>query len=229
MANDVELRAYVEALLNEKDRALRMADEEREKAAAALRVQLERNIVDGDDRLRDHIMLQVAQIRLALEAADKLEIERITKVGEVQRAALTQLAEMTRERAHTLRGELAAANANAKEAVLKQEQANERRFEAANEWRQQSADRERSQADERAKLEANFMLREVADAAFAEIRANLERLNSAVIRNVGEIAGHRQAISDRHANVTTNTAILYIIIAILALAAAVATGTHGFH
>ena len=68
--------------------------------------------------------------------------------------------------------ELAAAVQAQKDAVIKAELATEKRFEGVNEWRAQSADRERSQADERAKLQSSFLLKEVADNQFDQIRAS---------------------------------------------------------
>lgn len=97
-----QIKAYIEALLAEKDRALEMADDEREKAAAALRneqqratdqaarerdkaaenlrVELLRSQSEGDERLREHISNQVMQIQAALVSADKLETERINRI-----------------------------------------------------------------------------------------------------------------------------------------------------
>lgn len=99
---NVELREYVEALLTEKDRAQSLADQERERSAAALRgerqraedraseereraaenlrVELARAIQEGDDRLREHIANQIMQIQSALTSADKLELERVDRL-----------------------------------------------------------------------------------------------------------------------------------------------------
>lgn len=114
-----QIKEFIEAILDEKDRALHMADAEREKAAAALRneqqraidraaeerekaasnlrVELARSIDEGDARLREHIMNQVSQIQSALVAAtrasDKFEETvkaRFTQVNEF-RAALDDL------------------------------------------------------------------------------------------------------------------------------------------
>lgn len=160
MSNTVSLRDHVDAILSEKDRAVEMATDEREKAAAALRKALERTIEEGDDRLREHITNQIQQINAALLSADKLELERI---GSVRR-------------------ELQQAMASAAEAVQKAETATEKRFEGVNEWRGQSADRERSQQEQMANLTATFLPREVAEAQFAEMRKqideNRDRLNS---------------------------------------------------
>ncbi len=60
--------------------ATRVASEEREKAAEQLRRELERSIVEGDARLRDHIEQQYQQVWAALLAADKLEVERVERV-----------------------------------------------------------------------------------------------------------------------------------------------------
>ncbi len=76
----LSLRSYVEAILVEKQKALDMASDEREKAASALREAMGRVIAEGDDRLREHIVNQIAQIHEALDASDKLEKERVDAV-----------------------------------------------------------------------------------------------------------------------------------------------------
>lgn len=94
---DAERERAAAALRNEQQRAVDRAAEEREKAAANLRVELARSIDEGDARLREHIMNQVSQIQSALEAAlrasDKFEdtvSARFTQVNEF-RAALDDL------------------------------------------------------------------------------------------------------------------------------------------
>ncbi len=75
-----EVRSYFNGILVEKDRAVEMADSEREKAASVLRDALMRTISEGDERLREHISHQVQQIQSALESAGLLEQERIDAV-----------------------------------------------------------------------------------------------------------------------------------------------------
>lgn len=132
-----QIKEFIEAILDEKDRALKMADDEREKAAAALRneqqraddraaeereraaanlrIELARAIQEGDDRLREHIANQVLQIQAALESAlratDKFEEtvkERFAQVNEF-RAALDDLGKQmaTRREMETAVGNLA--------------------------------------------------------------------------------------------------------------------------
>ena len=93
---------HIEVLLAEKDRAVEMATEEREKAAKALREEqqhaaevaeherekaaealrtgLDRAIKEGDERLREHVLSQIERITADLVSADKLEIARIDAV-----------------------------------------------------------------------------------------------------------------------------------------------------
>lgn len=144
----VPLREYVEAIFEEFRRAVVVAEQEREKAARALRMELERSIAEGDRNLRDHIENQVQQIRGALIAADMLEVQRVEAV---QRE--TKLIHEASEKA-----------------IAKADAADEKRFEAMNEWRAQSSDRERSQQQEMAKFVGQFMLREVADAQIGQLR-----------------------------------------------------------
>lgn len=123
MSNDVEnvsLRQHMESILDEKDRALAMADGEREKAAAALRgehqraedqagrerekaaenlrVELARAIKEGDDRLREHIANQIMQINSALVSAEKLELERLSR-ADATISALSEKLEVVRQAA----------------------------------------------------------------------------------------------------------------------------------
>lgn len=73
----VPLQEHVEALLREKERAMAVAEQEREKAARALRGELERAISEGDHNLRDHIEAQVQQLAAAQKAADALVTQAI--------------------------------------------------------------------------------------------------------------------------------------------------------
>ncbi len=68
--------AYIERVMKEQQEALRIAETEREKAAAVLRFSLEREIAAGDIRLSDHIDDQVAQVRLSLESLKEFLHER---------------------------------------------------------------------------------------------------------------------------------------------------------
>jgi len=103
MSDAVALREYIDALLSEKERALTMADDEREKAAAALRGELARAMGEGDDRLREHIHNQVQQINAALVSAEKLELERLNVIMrrlEGDENVVTALREANDERFH---------------------------------------------------------------------------------------------------------------------------------
>lgn len=102
-----QLKTYIEAMFREKDRALQMADHERELAANALRIELARAIEEGDARLREHIENQVAAIEAALIAAqratDKFEVsvhDRFAQVNEF-RAALDDLGKQMATRRET--------------------------------------------------------------------------------------------------------------------------------
>jgi len=68
--------AYIERVLKEQQEALRIAETEREKAAATLRTSLEREIKSGDERLSDHIDHQVEQVRQGLASLQALLHER---------------------------------------------------------------------------------------------------------------------------------------------------------
>lgn len=77
MADDEREKA-ASALRGEQQRALDQAADEREKAAAALRSELARAMQEGDDRLREHISQQIMQIQAALVSAERLEVERFS-------------------------------------------------------------------------------------------------------------------------------------------------------
>lgn len=81
-------REHFDVVLAEKDRAVEMATQEREKAAQALAGNLARSVREGDDRLREHVANQVAQIEAALLSAERLELERIKSVRDLLTAAL---------------------------------------------------------------------------------------------------------------------------------------------
>ena len=78
----VALQEYVDARFAAIADTNVVAEGEREKAAASLRLTLEREIETGDERLRDHIVGQVEAIKAALLSADLLERERISLTHE---------------------------------------------------------------------------------------------------------------------------------------------------
>ena len=76
----IALRDYFEALLNEHHRATALAEQERERAASALRETLREQMRSGDIALERHIDAQVESVKLALASQEKFATE-------VQRAA----------------------------------------------------------------------------------------------------------------------------------------------
>ena len=164
--DEIPLREYIDALFAEKDRAVELAAEEREKAASALRTALERTIAEGDERLREHITNQIGQINAALTSADKLEVARI---GAVQR-------------------ELTAAQESAATAVSKQEAATERRFESVNEFRAQLATQTQSFMPREV---ADAQISEIRN----KTEANADRLNSSSGESRGEEAARTRLYS----------------------------------
>lgn len=67
-ADSVPLREYVEAIFEEYRRALVTSEQEREKAARALREEMQRTIEAGDAALKDHIEAQVVQLKLLTDS-----------------------------------------------------------------------------------------------------------------------------------------------------------------
>lgn len=114
----VTARDYLDGILGEHRRALVVAEQEREKAARALRDELNRAITAGDEALGEHIRQQVAQVTAALANAEKLEVTRID----------------------ALKNAVTIASVASEAAIAKAEQAAEKRFEAVNAFRAQLAD-----------------------------------------------------------------------------------------
>lgn len=177
----VELREYIEAILEEQRRGVIVAEQEREKAARALRDELGRAIHDGDRALSEHIQQQVHQIREALISSEKLEVQRIEEVKAI-------IAGVQRE--------ITIAFAASEKAIEKAEVATAKAFEDANEWRGQSADRERSQQEQTSKLSSTFLPREVADAQLADIRTKLDEAVTRLNVSQGAQANARR-VEDR--------------------------------
>lgn len=164
--SEVALREYVEALLNEQQRAIEMAEREREKTAIALAAGLARLTEEGDERLREHIENQVRQLAAALEAADKRHGMLRDEVI-LRDAALRDLLIQTSE-SNDLRVREAFAAAAA--AIGKQEAANEVRFQSVNEFREQLGEQARE-----------FVPREVADSQIGDLRSRIETNANAIL------------------------------------------------
>lgn len=154
MTDAVPLREYIEGIFEEQRRGLLVAEEEREKAAKALRAELARAIDEGDDRLREHIDQQFKQINAALESAEKLEIERIAKVSSDIKSVAREI-------------RIAADASSA--AIIKAEVATDKRLEGLNELRHVVSD-----------AQAHFLPREVAEAQFTELRRAISEISDKI-------------------------------------------------
>jgi hypothetical protein len=102
------LRELIYAELEGNRRGLVVAEQEREKSAQALRTELGRSQELGDTKLREHILQEIARVVAALEAAERLELQRFESLRK-ETELITQ-----------------AANA----AIEKAEVANDKRFDA---------------------------------------------------------------------------------------------------
>ena len=154
----VPLRQYVEAVLEEQRNALGVASAEREKAAQAL----------ATEREKTAQALAVA-LRAQVETGDQALRDHIKDQVSQIRAALDAL-----HREMTLIYE------SSEKAIMKAENANEKRFESVNEWRGQSLDRERTQQEQTSMLTATFLPREVAEAKFAELNRKVDELGEKI-------------------------------------------------
>lgn len=149
-----QIKEFIEAILDEQRRGMIVAEQEREKAAKALRIELERAINQGDEALRDHISNQIAQLAAALVSADMLEQERI----------------------RTVTARLDTQFDAAQKAIAKADTATEKRFEGVNEWRAQSADRERTQAEQLALFTSEFIRLDVHKAEMGQLQRQIGEL-----------------------------------------------------
>ena len=146
---------------------------EREKFATVVRSELEQAISSGDERLREHILNQVQQIKDALISADKLEQSRIAIVAEISEKQQS----------------VADARYDAsQDAIVKAEKLAEKKFDDANEWRGQSADRERTQKEQIANLTTTFIPREVADTQFIQLNKQMRDLQQFQAKIIGGMA-----------------------------------------
>jgi hypothetical protein len=193
----VKLREYIEAILDEHQKAMELAADEREKAAVALREQLSERIAAGDANLREHIMQQVAQLS----------------------QLIANIEQVSAQREEGLRREIAIQHAADQTAIAKAEAFNERRFEAANEWRGQSADRERSQQEQiqsfvttLTPLSKTEAVEEKLTAVLQRDRADIEALTKRMDLQQGQAAGVRVTTSVAVTLITVGLAVLGTII-----------------
>jgi hypothetical protein len=184
-----QVKEYLEALLTEKDRALRMADDERGKAAENLRIEVERARREGDDRLREHIENQIRQIRGDLASADKLEQARVDAVAdrleELNRAGHASI----EARIAGVQREVGLVHQAQETAISKAEASTEKRFESINEFRAEARAVREAQQAETASLARSFLPREVADAKFVEHARLIDALEKRLDTSAGRSAG----------------------------------------
>ena len=90
----VALREYIEAILFENRQATLLAEQEREKAASALRDALTERITAGDVSLERHIEAQIESVRLALVAQKELSDQRQEAAKEAVEKAFSASSEL---------------------------------------------------------------------------------------------------------------------------------------
>lgn len=223
----VPLRQFFDAVLDEQRRGMVVAEQEREKAAKALRDELARAIEEGDRALRDHIIQQVLQIREALNAADALErarieavsqrLDQLNKAGHEQIESRISAAEQTAEQhVGQLRRERELVTAAQVEAIGKLEGATEKRFESVNEFRSQLND-----------VISQFIPREVADAQFHELRKQMDLLSARFNTREGSDEGARLTRTSLSSTATIWIGVLGLVVAVLAVAVVVILANAG--
>lgn len=222
----ISLGEHLEVVLREKDRAIEMATEEREKAASALRLEMERAVREGDERLREHISNQIMQIQSALESAEKLEVTRFD-------ALQNALAAVVREQE--------ALRLAQRDAQLKFERSVESRFTQVNEFRGSLDDLSKQMATrreletglstaldgiEKARQERQHQIEDLR-ATLAELRSRLDvgapqipELQAFVASNLGK----QEQKSEGRAQISSTTAIIGTVIAVIAFALALLVG-----
>lgn len=121
---------------------------------------LEKAMLIGDERLADHIAQQIDDIRSALATAERLELERV----------------------EGLRREISISSEASKEAILKQEAANEKRFEGVNQFRAQLATQQQT-----------FMPREVVEKQIEAVEERLMKVESRLDRGEGHDFGKQES------------------------------------
>ena len=118
-----------------------------------------------------------------LAERDRAEVERDKRLDERFAAQEKALDAALLERDKSL----AAALAAAKEAVIKAEQNNEKKFDNANEWRGQSSDRERTQQEQLATFSRTLLPRETFEsflAGHSEFVQRIERFQSKAMGSI---------------------------------------------
>lgn len=214
-----QIKEFIESILAEKDRALSMADEEREKAAAALRNEQQRaldqaererekaalalrdtlseRIAQGDGNLREHIAAQVSQLSALIASVEN--------VAQARHDALQREAKIQHDADQA--------------AIAKAEHANEVRFAAANEWRGQSADRERTQQEQIASFIATLTplsktqsLEDKLVALIDRDREDIAQLRQLRTLQQGQEAGLRISTSIAVTLITVAIAIIGVVV-----------------
>lgn len=208
----VPLREFFDAVLNEQRRGVVVAEQEREKAARALRDELARAIEEGDRALRDHILQQVHQIKAALDAAEQLEQERFKQL-QLQVNAVAATAE---QHVTQLRHERQIVTGAQMEAIQKAETATEKRFESVNEFRAQLSE-----------VIAQFVPREVAETQFSELRKLVDALTARFNTMEGSDLGAARAKTALSTTATIWIGALGLVVAVLTVAVVVILANAG--
>jgi hypothetical protein len=174
---------FTSMMMAEQQRALDVAEQEREKAAQLLHKALERQIDEGDRHLQDHIITQIEQIRNALVAANNSVAQqfaaierRLDGMADLSTSRLEGLLASIEAREQASRERLLATQREAQliqqasqDAIAKADNATEKRFEAVNAFRQQLSDQA-----------SRFLPREVAETQFAEMRRTIAEMSEKV-------------------------------------------------
>lgn len=235
----VPLREYIEALFEEQKRATEIAEREREKAAGALTTErynaaetaederekaaqalrngLDRAIREGDERLREHIQNQVAQIQAALLSANSLEAERF---------------ERAKAEVEALRREMRIIQDTQAEAVSKAENAQRGVNDRANEFRSQLADQAaglmprkevEAMVGEVRKRTDEMLPRETFDTAVGSLDSRLTANTSRLDRTSGMGEGTNEARGRAQFTTTTLISVAVAVVSVVAVIVAIAS------
>lgn len=246
---NVNLKEYIEAVLQEGKLATEMAEREREKAAAALRQEQHRAMDKSDAerekaasalRQEQHRAMEQAErerekaaqaLRMGLERAmqegdDRLREHILNQVQQIN-AALVSADQLEQERIRVVTARLDTQFEAAQEAIKKSEKRYDDKFDQQNEWRGQSADRERSQQETIAKLSGGFLPREVAEAQIDDLRQRIDEVRKLAQTSKDEGIGRALAHEGMSKSTALGIAGIGVAVSILTIIITVVLAVNG--
>jgi len=223
-----QIKEYVERILTEREKAVVREQEARN--AAVLREQETRDVaLRREAETRDAALIREQASRDTTIRREQENLAAMVSQGDsnLREHMAQQIEGVSQQIAAATRDSEIRAN-EAEKAILKQENATERRFESANEWRGQSLDRERSQEAQMSKLSATFAPREVLDAKVQDLEKRIEANTRRLDQSGGQKQGETEATTARQmsngATVAIVSTLAGVIVAVVVAANALSGG-----